>query len=185
MYYILNVKKQSDLQRTTVLGITTDLNGDYKNSDFACCNDYEYYGYRSDGKKVRAPCMFHSYPNCFKTNDIVTMIVDFEEQDIEFKLNGDIMGVAYNGLPKTAFRIGVRMKTNGDSIKVLHYKYMKPINIVDNGNQSLVLEDEKQYNQVSFETTNKTHSQKHNDNEKRIPEQSAHENDQYGVDPFD
>eukprot|EP01084_Bolivina_argentea_P261440 441792_1 len=121
----INKKVKSPKKDNIIIGITSDINGLFKNEDFASNKDSYYYGYRSDGKKTCSPNLYHSYvSNRFGTNDIITMYLNFDEQIIGFKSNNKDLGVAYNKVNTRKikqYRFAVRIKTCNDSISILSY----------------------------------------------------------------
>lgn len=126
----IDKKHKGSNKDNIVVGITDDINGKFKNGDFAANKRFVYYGYRSDGKSVRYPERYHSYGKKFSTGDNIAVIVDFSKSSVAFCLNGENLGIAYdiniNGF-QNGYRFAVRMKTLYDCLKIVSWKEQFPI----------------------------------------------------------
>ena len=55
-----------------------------------------------------------------KSNDIITMMVDLNNYNIRYKVNDQDLGVAYDDIDVTDYRVGVTLQGKGSKIKIIN-----------------------------------------------------------------
>ena len=76
------------------------------------------YGYYASKGKIQAQSLRDYGIKC-KLNDIVTMIVDLDKQNIRYRVNNQDLGVAFDYIPSKVYKIALYLYGQGSKAQIL------------------------------------------------------------------